>query len=393
MLKKFLIQTALSCILVASTHADDTDTYTQSENDYKTIFIGSNTNMQLPLLNFSENATPIPVPQSTDKNSTVAPIPIPQSTDKSSTVTPIPVPQSTDKKEQQDIIQNSQNSITEEEIIIEEVILDSEIHNRPIYDHKNVILSPNVSKKNYSENNRHLPKVFYQSEYTSLLFDAVKNNDIQGIKSLIQKGGNINAQDVSNGYTLVMHAIQCNKIKALRAIILNGADLKKTNSQGQTALHVATSLGNAQAIEVLMAAGIDPTIKDKKGKRASDYMNSRMKNVASIMVANYQDQNKALIDFVGLSAYDAVEYALNHGAKIDIQDDISTDGDTPLIIAIKCQDIKMVSLLLTRGASLNAKNKRGKTPMQIAINNSEIMNILRTVKINRDMEGMIKGSK
>jgi ankyrin repeat protein len=66
------------------------------------------------------------------------------------------------------------------------------------------------------------------------------------------------------------------------------------------------------------------------------------------MAGNYQDKTKALIDFVGLSAYDAVQYALDNGAKIDSVDDLTSDGDTPLIIAIKCQDIKMVSLLLNR---------------------------------------------
>ena len=282
------------------------------------------------------------------------------------------------------------NEAVEEEIIIEEVMLDTELYNRPTYNHKNVILPPTISKKKYSENNRHLPKAFYQNEYTDLLFGAVKSDDIQGIKSLIQSGANINAQEIENGYTPVMYAIKYNKIKALRSLILNGADLQKTNLQGQTALHVATISGNGQAIEVLLAARIDATIRDKKGNRASEYMKSSMKNTAVIMAANYQDMNKALIDFVGLSAYEAVQYTLQHGAKIDTKDDIGADGDTPLIIAIKCQDVKMISLLLNSGAKLDVQNKKKQTPMQIAnsIKNQEIIGILKTVKINREIESI-----
>ncbi len=289
---------------------------------------------------------------------------------------------------------NKQNpkDVQEEEIIIEEVILETELQERPMYDYKTVTLSPNISKKNYSENNRHLPKVFYQSEYTELLFESVRSNDIQGIKSLIDKGANINAQEISSGYTPLMYAVKYNRIKALRALILHCADLQKTNLQGQTSLHIAANNGNAQAIQVLMAAGAQPTIRDKKGNRASDYMKQNMQNSAIIMAGNYQDKTKALIDFVGLSAYDAVKYALDNGAKIDANDDVSSDGDTPLIISIKCQDVKMVSLLLNRGAGLYKQNKKGQTPMQIAVTlkNNEIIGILQTVKINREIESFMK---
>ena len=240
---------------------------------------------------------------------------------------------------------HQQDDIKEEEIIIEEVILETELYERPIYDHKTITLSPNISKKSYSDNNKHLPKVFYQSEYTSLLFEAVRSNDIPGIKSLITKGANINAQEISSGYTPVMYAVKYNRLKALRSLIIHGADLQKANLQGQTPLHIAVNNGNAQAIEILMTGGADPTIKDKKGNRPSDYMKANMQNSAMIMVGNYQDKTKALIDFVGLSAYDAVRSALDAGAKIDARDQLTIDGDTPLIIAIKCQDIKMVSLL------------------------------------------------
>jgi ankyrin repeat protein len=282
------------------------------------------------------------------------------------------------------------DEIIEEEIIIEEVLLETELYERPVYDHKTVKLSPNISKKTYSENNRHLPKVFYQSEYTSLLFEAVRSNDIQGIKSLIEKGANINAQEISNGYTPIMYAIKYNRLKALRSLIIHGADLQKVNLEGQTPLHIAINNGNAQAIEILMTGGADPTIKDKKGNRPADYMKANMQNSAMIMVGNYQDKTKALIDFVGLSAYDAVKSALDAGAKIDAKDQLTTDGDTPLIIAIKCQDIKMISLLLNRGASLYVPNKKGKTPMQVAVElkNDIVIGILHTVKINREIESM-----
>jgi hypothetical protein len=49
-------------------------------------------------------------------------------------------------------------------------------------------------------------------------------------------------------------------------------------------------------------------------------------------------------------------------------------------------------LLLNRGAELHFKNKKGKTPMQIAndLQNKEIIDILWTVKINREITSVTK---
>jgi ankyrin repeat protein len=261
----------------------------------------------------------------------------------------------------------------EEEITLEEIILETEILSNPV--------------KNHHIINQKLPQTFYQSEYTSLLFSAVKNDDLAGIKSLLKKGANINAQEIATGYTLPIYAVKFNRIKALRSLIIQGVDLTKVTLEGQTALHFATKMGNLEAIEVLLAAGLDPTIKDKNGLRAADYMKKSMKSAAPIMAANYQDMNKALIDFTGLGSLEAVEYALQKGAKIDFKDDVTIEGDTALMIAIKSQDLPMVSFLLNQGASLSIKNKRGKSPRDLALmtGNSQLIAILKTVQINREL--------
>ncbi len=288
--------------------------------------------------------------------------------------------------------QKQTKSESEEDITIEEIILDNEVFNRPVYDYRNVVLPPAINKKHYSDNNRHLPKVFYQNEYTSLLFSAIKSDDIQGINSLLQRGANINAQDTSSGYTPLMYAVKYNRMKALRYLIVKGADINRTTINGQNALHVAVSMSNAKAIEVLLSAGINATAKDKYGRRPSDYMKSNLTNISLIMVSNYQDMNKALIDFVGLGTFEAVQRALQNGADINCHDDNGNVGDTPLMIAIRCQDVQMVSLLLNNGASLTTKNHSGQSAVAVALSvkNQDIINILRTVKINRELEEVIK---
>ena len=58
---------------------------------------------------------------------------------------------------------------------------------------------------------------------------------------------------------------------------------------------------------------------------------------------NQEEKDKYLFDTIGIYDYDKVEDALNNGANVNA---LNNDGDTPLIHAIRSEDINMVELLL-----------------------------------------------
>jgi hypothetical protein len=60
---------------------------------------------------------------------------------------------------------------------------------------------------------------------------------------------------------------------------------------------------------------------------------------------NQEEKDKYLFDAIGSYDYDEVENALNNGANVNA---LNNNGDTPLILAIKSEDIDMVYLLLER---------------------------------------------
>jgi len=60
---------------------------------------------------------------------------------------------------------------------------------------------------------------------------------------------------------------------------------------------------------------------------------------------NPDEKDTYLFDAIGIYDYDKVEDALNNGANVNA---LNNDGDTPLILAIKLEDIDMVYLLLER---------------------------------------------
>jgi ankyrin repeat protein len=60
-----------------------------------------------------------------------------------------------------------------------------------------------------------------------------------------------------------------------------------------------------------------------------------------------------MMDALSNGNIDQLQILLNQGTQVDFQDD---NGDTPLILAVKCHRIDAVRVLLARGASILTTN-------------------------------------
>jgi len=89
------------------------------------------------------------------------------------------------------------------------------------------------------------------------------------------------------------------------------------------------------------------TRKKNSGGGKTRKKNSRGKKTRSKRQrgGNQKEKDTYLFDAIDIYDYDKVENALNNGANVNAQ---NKDGDTPLIRAIKLEDIDMVYLLLER---------------------------------------------
>jgi len=112
-----------------------------------------------------------------------------------------------------------------------------------------------------------------------------------------------------------------NNYKKVEEAFKEGADVNMKNDNGVWFLLVASGHGNARTVNLLLEKGIDVNITDDY-----DYNN-----------------NTALSTAVINAKYDVVELLLEKGADINKE---NNKGDTPLIQAIRSEDIYMVELLL-----------------------------------------------
>lgn len=99
----------------------------------------------------------------------------------------------------------------------------------------------------------------------------------------LKKGADVHATD-KNGVTALHHAVRFRSPAAVKTLIEHGADVNQAcRRNGSTPLHRAVTqtgapatAGRSQAakeiIELLLAAGADPSIKNKSGKKPVDYV-------------------------------------------------------------------------------------------------------------------------
>lgn len=157
-----------------------------------------------------------------------------------------------------------------------------------------------------------------------------------------------------------------------------GADVELTNSQGCTALALASAKGHCDVVRQLIAAGASPGHADTTGFCSLVHAaRNGCLNVVNYLLAcdwiiNSDDvelaeaAQQALVAASGQGHTEIVEYLLDMSeVKVDVQDTIT--GETALTISATngCQNV--CSALLNRGASVSVTNRKEMPPLLLAV--------------------------
>jgi ankyrin repeat protein len=139
--------------------------------------------------------------------------------------------------------------------------------------------------------------------------------------------------------------------------------------RGQTLLHDAALVGEAEVAAVLIHSGADADAKEEYGHtplyRAStgDVARVLLAAGASADVASGPTQGTALHQASRRGYISVVQALVEHGATIDALD---AKGQTPLRRAVNCRQLQLVRLLVRHGADPHLADRRGVTPIDIA---------------------------
>ncbi|MEM7634764.1 MAG: ankyrin repeat domain-containing protein [Pseudomonadota bacterium] len=164
---------------------------------------------------------------------------------------------------------------------------------------------------------------------------------------------------------------------AINRLIRDGADLKRTDGRGRTAIHVAAFASHDEVVMTLASAGADPNrlendkydiitiaavANDADMVRTAVNAGGDATNITSIY------DGTALIAAAHLGHWESVEVLIEAGAPLD---HVNNLGWTALIEAVVLGDggsrhVKTAKLLIKAGADQSITDRNGRTPMELA---------------------------
>ncbi|MCI5606041.1 MAG: ankyrin repeat domain-containing protein [Treponema sp.] len=106
---------------------------------------------------------------------------------------------------------------------------------------------------------------------TPMLNIAVRNDNEDFAKKIIELGADINAVSEDRGYTALMDAVWRGNETLTSLLIEKGADVNTISKEGQSNLVLAVGADRYKIIEMLAKAGADPDVKDMMGMSAYNY--------------------------------------------------------------------------------------------------------------------------
>ncbi len=100
------------------------------------------------------------------------------------------------------------------------------------------------------------------------LVNLAAKGDVDGVRSLLDQGVNVNAKDSAVGCTALVYAAQWDKPDVVQLLLSRGADINMLGN-GYTPLTMAASLGRTDIVRILIDKGADVNKTDESGKIAA----------------------------------------------------------------------------------------------------------------------------
>lgn len=214
------------------------------------------------------------------------------------------------------------------------------------------------------------------------LMAAASSGAPEMVQLLLDRGAEVEAKDVY-GATALMIAARRNSVEIVRLLLKSGAQVNAANGLGYTSL-MAASLGYLPVVELLLSEGADVNATTKEGATtlmlAADAERYDFSGPSNVSVIKNYDEKIKIIDLL-----------LSKGAKINAR---TQSGSTALLRAIHSGAVSAVQLLLDKGANPNFADKWQGTPVQLAARlRNKWIKLNRTSRNGQELDAKLKAQE
>lgn len=217
------------------------------------------------------------------------------------------------------------------------------------------------------------------------LLDAVKAEDLAGVRMAIAAGADVNERDPSTLTPLHMAAAR-GSMEIAALLIAAGAEVAAISGQGMSKaqpLHLAAQFDHPAMVSVLLDHSAEIDAQTERGETAlilaaksgyADVANVLLEAGADPLLgeASYGDTALYIAAMHGYT--DVVKLMLTKGVDPNLRN--PNTGETPLWVAAMDNRLDVIAVLLASGADPGIADAKGKTPLQM-ITNPEVLALLR----------------
>ena len=198
------------------------------------------------------------------------------------------------------------------------------------------------------------------------LYTAIRSNDLQRLKALLDEGVSANIEG-PNKITPLMDAAAIGSLDAMKMLIERRADVNAVNTYGSTALMF--SVTDTKKVRLLLDHGADVNVAARSGRTpllvaafanpSADVVRMLLAKGANVTV---MDQRKVTPLNAATFGNDTATIRLLLDANADVNTADTFIGLTPLMNAAGNRNLSAVKLLLAKSANVNAVSKTQDLP-------------------------------
>ena len=203
------------------------------------------------------------------------------------------------------------------------------------------------------------------------VFEAIASRDIPHLQALFTAGARPNAVHPEKGHSALSAAVHQGDLNLIQFLLDQGADVNGAGVHGETALMTAASLGNLDLVQLLLGQGARIEAMSSDGDTALCLAAGSTQWVVVEADNSEQSQGVTRQTEAGLEqlrptdenqVIAVVDLLLEAGG----QPNRTGCSATPLMEAARYGQLKLLAMLLQRGAHPHLAAKDGQTALDIA---------------------------